>query len=43
MPGRSALNGAYSVAYSFTDIGADSVSGTSDDRALTLLGVPSGR
>jgi hypothetical protein len=41
VPGRSALNNAYSVAFPFTDVGADGVRGTSDDRQLTLYGMPS--
>jgi hypothetical protein len=41
VPGRSVLNGAYSVPFPFTDIGVDGVSGTSDDRVLTLYGMPS--
>ena len=32
---------AYSVPFSFTDIGVDGVRGTGDDRALTLRGLPS--
>lgn len=40
IPARSALNGAYSVPYTFIDIGVDGVSGTADDRPLTLLGIP---
>ncbi|MEW6320952.1 MAG: TonB-dependent receptor [Acidobacteriota bacterium] len=40
-PGRSALNGAYSVPFPFTDIGPDGRPGTADDRTLTLLGLPS--
>lgn len=32
IPGRSALNGAYSVAFPFTDIGVDGRAGTADDR-----------
>ncbi|MGE3274823.1 MAG: carboxypeptidase regulatory-like domain-containing protein [Vicinamibacterales bacterium] len=32
---------AYTVPFAFTDIGADGVSGTADDRVLTLYGVPS--
>jgi hypothetical protein len=39
-PNRSALNGAYSVPFPFTDIGADGVRGTGDDRVLTLFGMP---
>jgi hypothetical protein len=41
VPGRSALNGAYSVPFTFTDIGADGIRGTADDRQLTLHGLPS--
>ncbi len=37
-PGRPLS--AYSVPFAFTDIGADGVSGTSDDRPITLLGMP---
>ncbi|HWI18794.1 MAG TPA: hypothetical protein VNT81_13665 [Vicinamibacterales bacterium] len=37
-PGRPIS--AYTVPYSFVDVGVDGVSGTSDDRTLTLLGVP---
>lgn len=40
VPGRSVINDAYSVAFPFTDIGLDGVSGTGDDRVLTLHGVP---
>lgn len=40
VPGRSALNGAYSVPFAFTDVGVDGLAGTADDRAMTLLGVP---
>lgn len=40
VPGRSALNGAYSVPFPFTDIGVDGVRGTSDDQVLTLFGLP---
>ncbi|HEX7283981.1 MAG TPA: carboxypeptidase regulatory-like domain-containing protein [Vicinamibacterales bacterium] len=32
---------AYTVPYSFVDVGPDGVTGTGDDRALQLLGVPS--
>jgi DMSO/TMAO reductase YedYZ molybdopterin-dependent catalytic subunit len=39
IPGRPAS--AYTLPYSFVDIGADGRSGTSDDRTLTLLAVPS--
>jgi len=41
VPGRSALNDAYSVPVSYRDIGPDGASGTADDRMLTLYGVPS--
>jgi hypothetical protein len=34
---------AYTQPFAFTDIGVDGVSGTSDDRTLTLLGVPRSR
>ena len=37
-PGRA--SDAYTVPYPFTDIGPDGVSGTGDDRELTLLGLP---
>ena len=37
-PGRPIS--AYTVPYSFLDIGVDGVSGTADDRTLTLFGVP---
>jgi hypothetical protein len=40
VPGRDARNGAYSVPFPFTDIGADGVRGTGDDRVLTLFGMP---
>jgi hypothetical protein len=40
VPGRSVLNGAYSVEFPFRDIGVDGVSGTADDTILTLLGMP---
>ena len=40
VPGRSVLNGAYSVPFTFADIGVDGVRGTSDDRNLTLYGMP---
>ena len=39
-PNRSALNGAYSVAFPFTDIGADGIRGSADDRIIQLLGMP---
>jgi hypothetical protein len=38
-PGRPIS--AYTVSFPFTDIGLDGVSGTADDRVLTLKGVPS--
>ena len=38
-PGRSF--DAYSVPFAFTDIGADGIGGTADDRELTLHGLPS--
>jgi hypothetical protein len=31
---------AYTVPYAFVDVGVDGVTGTADDRTLTLLGVP---
>jgi Carboxypeptidase regulatory-like domain len=37
-PGRPIS--AYTVPYSFVDVGVDGVSGTADDRTLTLMGVP---
>ena len=40
VPGRSALNNAYSVSFPFTDIGADGRAGTPDDRVITLHGLP---
>jgi len=40
VPGRSILNGAYSVPFPFTDIGVDGVRGTADDQVLTLFGMP---
>jgi hypothetical protein len=40
VPGRSALNGAYSVEFPFTDVGVDGRAGTSDDRVITLHGMP---
>jgi hypothetical protein len=40
VPGRSALNGAYSVGFPFTDIGADGRAGTADDQTITLFGMP---
>src|SRR5690606_14919013 len=40
VPGRSALNGAYSVPFDFTDVGVDGRRGTADDRNLTLFGMP---
>jgi hypothetical protein len=39
-PGRSILNGAYSVPFPFTDIGADGARATADDRVITLYGMP---
>jgi hypothetical protein len=41
VPGRSALNGAYSVPFTFTDIGADGVPNSGDERAIALHGMPS--
>ena len=38
-PGRPLS--AYSVGFPFTDIGEDGISGTGDDRVITLLGMPS--
>jgi hypothetical protein len=40
VPGRSVLNGAYSVPFPFTDIGVDGIRGTADDSVITLLGMP---
>ncbi len=40
IPGRDARNGAYSVAFPFTDVGVDAVRGTADDQILTLYGMP---
>ncbi len=40
IPGRDARNGAYSVAFPFVDIGVDGIRGTSDDREITLYGMP---
>ena len=40
VPGRSALNDAYSVPFPFVDVGPDGVAGGSDDRTLTLHGLP---
>jgi hypothetical protein len=40
VPGRSALNNAYSVPFPFTDIGVDGRAGTADDRVITLHGLP---
>jgi hypothetical protein len=40
VPNRSFLNGAYSVAFPFTDIGADGRAGTADDKTITLFGMP---
>jgi hypothetical protein len=34
---------AYSVPYSFVDVGVDGRAGTGDDRTLTLFGIPSAR
>jgi hypothetical protein len=39
-PQRSLLNGAYSVVFPFTDIGADGRAGTADDQVITLRGLP---
>ena len=39
-PGRSVLNGAFSVPFPFVDVGVDGVRGTNDDRNLTLYGMP---
>jgi hypothetical protein len=39
IPGRPPS--AYTLPYAFTDIGADGLTGTADDRVLTLLAVPS--
>ena len=39
-PGRSVLNGAFSVPFTFVDVGVDGARGTSDDRNLTLYGMP---
>lgn len=39
-PGRSVLNGAFSVPFTFVDVGVDGVRATSDDRNLTLYGMP---
>jgi hypothetical protein len=39
-PGRSVLNGAFSVPFPFVDVGVDGVRGTNDDRTLTLYGMP---
>ncbi|MDO8678351.1 MAG: hypothetical protein Q7R30_07285 [Acidobacteriota bacterium] len=39
-PGRSILNGAFSVPFTFVDVGVDAVRGTSDDRNVTLYGMP---
>ncbi len=41
VPGRSALNGAYSTPFEFRDVGVDGVANTGDDRFLTLYGMPS--
>ena len=43
VPGRDARNGAYSVPFPFTDIGADNVRGTADDQVITLYGMPTAR
>jgi hypothetical protein len=40
VPGRSILNGAYSVPFPFTDIGVDGRAGTGDDQVITLYGMP---
>jgi hypothetical protein len=40
VPGRSALNGAYSVPFSFTDIGPDGRANTGDEQTITLYGLP---
>jgi hypothetical protein len=40
VPGRDARNGSFTASFPFTDIGADGVRGTGDDRVLNLLGVP---
>ena len=40
VPGRSALNGAYSVPFSFTDIGPDGRANTGDEQSITLYGMP---
>jgi hypothetical protein len=40
VPGRSALNGAYSVAFPFTDIGPDGRANTGDEQTITLYGMP---
>ena len=40
VPGRDARNGAYSVPFTFNDIGADNVRGSADDQVLTLYGMP---
>ncbi len=42
IPGRSILNNAYSVPFTFVDVGVDAVRGTADDKNLTLYGMPSG-
>jgi len=39
-PGRSILNGAFSVPFTFVDVGVDGTRGTGDDRNLTLYGMP---
>ncbi|MCC7179410.1 MAG: hypothetical protein IT177_13605, partial [Acidobacteria bacterium] len=40
VPGRSVLNGAYSVPFNFTDIGLDGTRNTADDSVITLYGMP---
>jgi hypothetical protein len=40
-PGRPIS--AYTMPFTFTDVGVDGVSGTGDDRVLTYLGVPRGQ
>ncbi len=41
VPGRSALNGAYSVPFDFRDVGVDGIANTADDQFITLYGMPS--
>jgi hypothetical protein len=41
VPGRSVLNGAYSVPFPFTDIGPDGRANTGDESIITLYGMPS--